>query len=677
MTSGREDIEGADHPTERSAIARENVERDLLRAQDDLQRQSEWRRIVWSSIDDAVVSTDAEGRVTSFNPAAEQILGWRQEEATGLPLSQILQLIDETTGAELPNPADQALLSSPPEPGRRAPRVALPANAVLVGRDGTRHPIAGSSGPMRDASGNVVGAALVFRDVGARLDARLFQGRLAAIVESSQDAIISKNLKGIIQSWNQGAERLFGFTEAEAVGCSIDIIIPRERRDEERSIIQRLRQGERIEHFDTERLTKSGDRVHISVTISPILDAEGRPIGASKVARDITLRKRAEDLLREAQRRKDEFLPLLAHELRNPLAPLKNGLEILRLAGDDRGLADEARAMMERQLSHLVRLVDDLLDVSRISRNKMELRRAPVRLVEVVRNAVEAARPALDVAGHRFSVSLPDEDLLLDADLTRLAQVFGNLLSNSIKYTPSGGHITLTAARHADDVVVSLSDDGIGIPPEALPRIFDMFSQVDRSIERATGGLGIGLALVRGLVEMHGGSVTATSRGAGSGSTFTVRLPLLVQQPAGTALPDLGGRLAARPSAPTGRPARRILVVDDNVDAANSMATMLRLLGNDVRRVHDGLQAIALTAEFRPDVVLMDLGMPGLNGYDAILRLRELPDGKNLKIIAVTGWGQDSDRAKSRAAGFDGHLVKPAQLADLERLLGDLTAHRI
>ena len=1211
-----------DEEQELRAVAVQNAQTIRLarqQAEETLRAQSEWLRVALASIGDAVISTDAESRVTFMNGVAEKLTGWPVADALGRPLPEVFRIINERTREAAENPALRAL--------SEGTIVGLANHTLLVARDGTERPIEDSAAPMRDGSGALIGAVLVFRDATDRRRAEEVRARLAAIVESSEDAIVSKTLDGVIRSWNAGAERVFGYTADEAVGQPITLIIPPERLDEERAILERLRRGERVEHFETVRVSKSGRLLDISLTISPIRDSEGHIIGASKIARDITEKRRAEralqesearyraivestpecvkllsrdgtvlqmnrtgaamletdqtailghsiydfiapehqasfcafnesvclgeggalefdvigregtrrhmetravplpdadggfthlavtrdvtakrreamllvgqkhvleliargaalpdvltaicrlveeqsgggvlasvlvagegvlrhgaapslpdaynraidglrigpcagscgtaafrrapvyvadiaadplwddyrdlalenglracwsqpilgaddallgtlalyartprqpapedlrlvdlvtrtagiaferqraaaaerrllaqveaerlrleevfrlapsfmavlrgpehvfelandryrelaggreligkrvrdafpeigdrgffdvldqvyrtgepfigtdvrvvlhqadgvpderaldfvyqpmraadgavdgilvqgidlterkraqaelarltaeserrrrlyetalsntpdlvyvfdlqhrfmyaneallamwgrtwdeaigktclelgyepwhaalhdreidqvaatrcpirgevpftgtsgrrtydyifvpvigaggeveavagttrdvtdrkameDALRDADRRKDEFLALLAHELRNPLAPVRNGLQVLRLAEKDPDARAAAREIMERQLGHMVRLIDDLLDISRISRNKMELRCSRVLLADVVSSAVEVARPMIEDAGHALTVSLPPEPVFLDADLTRLAQVFGNLLTNSAKYTERGGHISLTAERSGEDVVVSVRDNGIGIPRESLPTIFDMFSQVDRSIERSTGGLGIGLALVKALVEMHGGTVTAQSEGQGKGSTFTVSLPTLV---APHSFPSDAGSASER-TAPG--PKRRILVVDDNHDSARSMARVLALLGNEVRTAHDGLEAVKTVEEFRPGVVLMDVGMPRLNGFEATRRIREQPWGQAVRVIALTGWGQDADRVQSRAAGCDGHLVKPVDLADLERLLADLEA---
>jgi PAS domain S-box-containing protein len=624
-------------------------------AEDALRNQSEWLRNTLASIGDAVISTDSEGRVTFMNGLAEKLTGWPQAEAVGRPLPEVFNVVNERNRRPVENPALRAL--------REGTIVGLANHTVLIARDGTERPIDETAAPVRDESAAILGAVLVFCDVTKREWADNSRTLLAAIVEASDDAIISKTLDGVVRSWNRGAERLFGYTADEAVGRPINLIIPPERQDEERAILERLRRGERVEHFETIRVAKDGRRIDISLTVSPLVDEDGQVTGASKIARDITERKQSEMMLRAADRRKDEFLALLAHELRNPLAPLRHGLQVLRLAGGDAGIVTDVRTMMDRQLEHMVRLIDDLLDISRIGQNKIELKRTRVPLAAIINSAVETARPVIDAEGHELSIWLPSEPLFLDADLTRLAQVFSNLLSNSAKYTRPGGKIWLTVEREGKDAIVAVRDNGIGIPADALQRVFEMFCQIDRTIERATGGLGIGLALVKGLVEMHGGTVVAESEGLGRGSTFTVRLPTLatIPEPASAALaldvPQIVGN------------GRRILVADDNRDSAVTLSKLLQLLSNDVRTVHDGVEAVEQAEKFRPEVILMDVGMPGLNGYDATRRIREQPWGRTAIIIALTGWGQEGDRIQSREAGCDGHVVKPVSLAELETIL--------
>ena len=387
---------------------------------------------------------------------------------------------------------------------------------------------------------------------------------------------------------------------------------------------------------------------------------------------DITDRKRGEEereglvaRLREQDQRKDEFLATLAHELRNPLAPIRNGLQLVRLA-EGGGKLDRTLAMMERQLTQLVRLVDDLLDVSRITSGKLDLRPERVELRAVVAAAAEDARPLLEQAGHDLAVALPAGPVYLNGDATRLAQVVANLLNNSAKYTPRGGHVRLTLGLDGGAAVVTVADDGVGIPAAMLGRVFDMFTQVDRALEKTTGGLGIGLSLVKGLVEMHGGTIEARSGGEGRGSEFVVRLPAApaAVDPA-TTTPGANGSAPAR--------GRRVLVVDDNEDAADSLAQLLELLGHEVRTAYDGAAGVEAARAFRPDVVVMDIGMPKLNGYEAARRIRGHAWGAGMVLVAQTGWGQDDDRCKTADAGFDHHLVKPVETDALLKLLAGLT----
>jgi PAS domain S-box-containing protein len=373
--------------------------------------------------------------------------------------------------------------------------------------------------------------------------------------------------------------------------------------------------------------------------------------------------------LRDADRRKDEFLATLAHELRNPLAPIRNSLQILKMPRVDAKTVERSREMMERQVHHLVRLVDDLLDVSRVMRGKIELRKEAVELATVVARAVETAQPLIDAQRHQLGVSLPDESLPLDADPVRLAQVVGNLLTNAAKYTEPNGHIWLTARREGGEAVLRVRDDGIGIAPEVLPHVFDLFVQVDHAATRSQGGLGIGLTLVKNLVGMHRGTVEARSAGLGRGCEFVVRLPLTARKHGGPGEADGGECPRSRPS-PT--PGLRLLVVDDNRDAADSLAVLLRLQGHEVRVVHDGAAAMTVAPSYRPDVVFLDLGMPGMDGYEVARRLRKTPGLEKTVLAALTGWGQQEDRRRTAEAGFDHHLVKPPEPKAVEGLLADL-----
>ncbi len=614
--------------------------------------------------------------------------------------------------------------------------------------------------------GRFIHARSFTRDVTELKKAEEVQARLAAIVTFSSDAIISKTLEGTILTWNAGAERLFGYTAAETVGRPITILIPPERHDEELMILGRIRLGDRIEHFETVRVTKDGRLIDVSLSVSPIRDASGRIIGASKVARDIsqrkqadaqlkvlsllpaqnpapvlriardgilrhanpsalkalsewnvregelapeqlrqlilppaegvlvfereltvggrdfaitvaliadadyanlywtdiTERKRAENALRENDRRKDEFLAVLAHELRNPLAPIRNSLHILRLAAPQDPAAERVSEMMERQVNHMVRLVDDLMEVSRITGGQIELRKEPIEVAAIVRSAVETSRPLIDAGGHNLTLAIPPEPLTLNGDPVRLAQVLANLLNNAAKYTDPGGQIRLTVRPEGSAVAISVQDTGTGIPPEMLPRVFELFTQVDRRANRSQGGLGIGLALVKSLVEMHGGSVKVYSPGPGQGSEFVVRLPLSVAQlRTDPALKDL---VPSRASLK-----RRVLVVDDNRDAANSLGMLLKLIGADVQLAYSGPDALAAFAEHKPHVVLLDIGMPEMDGYEVARRIRSQSQADDVTLIALTGWGQEEDRHRSKTAGFDHHLIKPPELKTLQTLL--------
>jgi len=497
----------------------------------------------------------------------------------------------------------------------------------------------------------------------------VYAAQLAAIVASADDAIVSKTLDGIITSWNRAAERLFGYTEAEVVGKSIKIIIPRERLAEEDEIISRLRRGESIEHFETERQAKDGRLIPISLTVSPIL-RNGRVVGASKIARDVSERKQLEAEREEARRSaqlalaearlanqaKDEFLAMLAHELRNPVGVIVNALAVLdrQAAGPQH---ERARSLIGRQAHHLARLLDDLLDVARIGGGLVELERMPVDLRVIVEQAAESERDRTDAKRQRLIVALGEAPATVMGDPVRLQQIVGNLLNNAWKYTPAGGTIWITLALERDHAVVTITDNGPGIPPDKLETVFDLFVQGNQTLARTEGGLGIGLTLVRQLVELHGGDVRAGRAGPGGGARLTVRLPIA----RGVTVPS------AAPAAAATAPAQRVLVVEDNPDGREMLATVLRMLGHEVFEAATGTEAIDLAVRHVPAVVIIDIGLPDIDGYEVARRLRRRL-GARLRLVALSGYGQPQDRARSTEAGFDEHLVKPVDLA----LLGEV-----
>ena len=481
------------------------------------------------------------------------------------------------------------------------------------------------------------------------------QARLAAIVESSEDAIVSKTLDGIVTSWNKAAERMFGYTAVEMIGEPIMRLMPADRRDDLGPILAAIRRGERVEHFETERVRKDGKRIHVSLTISPIRDADGHVIGASKIARDVTEQKAAE-------RAKDEFLAMLGHELRNPLAAVQSAIIAARL---DPSRRDNALEIARRQTVQLRRLVDDLLDVARVTQGKITLRKRRVFLATIVELAVEATRTQIEERGHALSVSLPPE-IEVDADASRLEQVLVNLVSNAAKYTPAGGRIEVSAERSGEEILLRVGDNGIGIAPDMLPRVFDMFAQANRSLDRAQGGLGLGLALVRRLVELHGGRVEARSDGCGQGSEFVVHLPAALGPRDAEGLHDAqtaGASTSAR---------ARVLLVEDNVDAADALGMLLELLGHEVQVVHDGLAALEALQRRMPDVMLVDIGLPGIDGFEVAQRVRALPGARSVVLVALTGYGRSEDKERTRAAGFDHHLTKPVEIDALQGLVATL-----
>jgi PAS domain S-box-containing protein len=485
-------------------------------------------------------------------------------------------------------------------------------------------------------------------------------------------AIFFLDAHGHVAAWNAGAARIFGHSEGEIVGQPFSTFFTDDdvRRGLPEKELQAATTAGRA-NDDRWLVRKDGARLWCNGVTTALRDEGSNLRGFAKVLRDRTEQKRLEEALRqradelaEDARRKDEFLAVLAHELRNPLAPVRNALQVMRLGSNDAGLVERMRAMAERQVAYMTHLVDDLLDLSRISRGLLRLLKEALDVAQPVQQAVEGVQPLVGERRLTLSVSLPAEPVYVEADPTRLQQVVGNLLSNAAKYTDPGGTILLTARQEGGELVLRVRDTGIGIAPEMLPKIFDLFVQAERRLDRSQGGLGIGLTLVRRLVEMHGGTVAAHSDGPGKGSEFVVRLPALPQERKEELL-----RRPPEEEQPATPPGRRILVVDDNVDGAETLALLLRLEGHEVRTAHDGPAALAAVRSERPDVLILDLGMPGMDGFEIARRLRGLPGSEGILLVALTGWAQEEDRRRCYEAGFDGHMPKPAELKALRQFL--------
>jgi len=539
--------------------------------------------------------------------------------------------------------------------------------------DGRRLAALAFATPIHDEQGRLSGAINVLVDVTEQrrsaAETRESLETLRLLIDASPVPIVVLDPDPpIVRFWNPAAQGLFGWSAEEVVGKPIPNV-PEEKRAESASFRMLVARGDAFPNLETYLLTKSGRRVDVSMSAAPIRGADGSIEGVLLLFADVTERKRAVRELKEADRAKNEFLATLAHELRNPLSPILNATEILRLSGAGSPELDWAIEVIERQMKHMTRLVDDLLDVSRITMNRLELRRERIEIGEIIKDAVEASRPIMEDCGHRLTVTA-DPRTVVEADRERLSQVLANLLHNAAKYTERGGIILLTATRERDDAVITVRDTGIGIPRDKLGTIFEMFTQLNPAFERAQSGLGIGLTLARRLVQMHGGTIEARSAGAGLGSEFTIRIPV-AQNLREEDLRPATAKRALR------RTALRVLVVDDKEDSAKSLGILLEMTGNEVRMAHDGSAAVREAAAFRPHAVLLDIGMPRMNGYDAARAIRSEAWGRDVYLIALTGWGQDIDRFRSREAGFDLHLVKPVapaeildRLAALERSLG-------
>jgi len=617
--------------------------------------EERFRLLVEGIQDYAIFLLDRSGHIASWNAGARRIKGYEAGEIIGKHFSTFYpqKAMDEGLPAfEL----------------KEAARVGRFENeGWRVRKDGTQFWANVIITAIRDAGGNVTAFSKVTRDLTERRqhEERLRQSeeRFRLLLEGVEDtAVFMLDADGQVSSWNAGAQKILGYRPEEIIGQSFErFFLPEDveagRPAEELRVAVLNRRSEERGW----RMRKDGTRFWADVVVTSLHDPDGRLRGFAKVTRDLSDRKRMEGL-EEQGRNLTEFLAMLAHELRNPLAPIRNAAAILSMVRDASPQVAWCREVIERQTAHLTRLVDDLLDVSRITRGKLRLEGAIMDLNAAVTRAVETVQPFIEHRGHRLQVSLGKEAVPVNGDVTRLTQVVINLLNNSAKYTPEGGDIRLEVFTRGRDAVIRVTDTGAGIAPHLLERIFDLFTQGERTLARSEGGLGIGLTLARRIVQMHGGSIAATSDGAGKGSAFTVRLPRIDLTPVNA---PTAGALGLSPGALR----HSVLVVDDNVDSASSMAMMLRLVGHEVRVEHDGPAALERVAAEAPDVVLLDIGLPGMDGYEVARHLRARPDGHALRIYAMTGYATQEDRMKSREAGFDGHLVKPVMPAELLGLI--------
>jgi len=538
--------------------------------------------------------------------------------------------------------------------------------------------------------GEMTGTVRVARDVSGRLQSERAARRLAAIVASSDDAIISKDLNGIVMSWNDAAERMFGYTADEMIGESIRKLIPADRQSEEDEVLSRLRRGEKVDHFDTIRQHKSGTLVPISLTVSPVLDADGRVVGASKIARDVSDKRAAEAererllaiaegnaaAAQQASRLKDEFLATLSHELRTPLNAILGYSRMIKSGIVTPENQVRAIAAVERNAAALAQIVEDVLDVSRIISGKLRLQVEPIDLGDVVRHAIETVRPAADAKHIRLEVAIEPDAGRVSGDAERLQQVVWNILSNAVKFTPRDGRVDVRVASEDGSVALTVRDTGIGITKEFLPHIFERFRQQDSSTTRERGGLGLGLGIARQLVEMHGGTIEATSDGPDTGATFRVVLP---QVSDAAAEPRWPARTVASADA---RPLRelegvRVLVVDDDPDALAMARDILEAAGADVAVAPSAADALALVSAVRPDVLVADLAMPRVDGFELIARVRAAPDAavRRVPAAALTAYARSEDSAKALRSGFQMHLAKPIDPAALTAAVAEL-AHR-
>lgn len=620
--------------------------------------EEKFRRFVEGVRDYAMFLLDPHGRIITWNEGAARIKGYTADEIIG----QIFHVFYPAEAVARGWPEYELKVAR--QTGR------FEDEGWRLRKDGSRFWANVIITAMRSADGTLEGFSKITRDLTERRRneeaLRQSEERFRLLVERVTDhALYLLDPDGRVASWNLGAERIKGYIAEEILGEHFSRFYLPEDQDRPAHDLAR---AAALGSFEDEgwRRRKDGTRFWAGTTLTALRDHEGQLTGYAKITRDLTERRRMESL-EAAGRRVSEFLAMLSHELRNPLAPIENALHAMRLRDIEDAAVRWSRDVIERQVAHLSRLVDDLLDISRLTSGRIHLTREPVELAVVVDRALEASRPTIDGRQHRLSLALTDDRLIVHGDVVRLTQIVTNLLLNAAKFTPERGTIRVTLAREGREAVLSVRDTGIGIAPMDLPLIFDSFAQVAQTPDRTLGGLGIGLTLVRRLVRMHGGTVEARSEGIGMGSEFEVRLPL-----ARDAVEPVGGRGALESHPDLAYPPRRVLVVDDNRDSADTTAMLLAMWGHEARTAHDGPAAVDVARTFHPQLVLLDIGLPGLTGYEVARLLRESADGSALVLAAMTGYGQEEDRERARAAGFDHHLTKPVDLARLREILAAL-----
>jgi len=630
-----------------------------------LRKQSEWLRVTLSSIGDAVISTDSEGCVSFMNGVAESLTGWTQNDALGRTLDDVFRVVDESKRQSVENPVTRVL--------REGAVVTLANHTMLIAKDGRSRPIDDSAAPIYDEKGGIAGSVLVFRDVTERRRAesklRRSERELADFFDNANIGLHWVGPNGVILRVNQAELDLLGYKRDEFVGRHIAEF--HVEKPVIRAILARLANGEAVHECPARLRRKDGSICDVLINSSALFE-DGKFIHSRCFTLDISERKRAERELADISRRKDEFLMTLSHELRNPLAPIRNAVQILKTIDSTEPKLRWCRDLIDQQVNLMSRLMEDLLDVSRVMNERLPLRKQLVELRTVVEDAVQTSRPLIDAGGHTVTIDLPAQRMMLDGDPARLMQVFANLLNNAAKYMEDDGAIQIkgklispTEHNGMQEVVVSIKDSGIGIAPEMLPHVFDMFFQVDRSRERHYGGLGIGLTLARSIIELHGGRIEVNSEGLGHGSEFCVCLPLAK---AGERAQEsiVAGRQTNQRSR---RWSGLVLVVDDNKNQVESVSALLKIFGCEVRAAHDGLSALEVLKDFIPEFALIDIGLPGIDGLELARRIRKVNEYKNIVLIAQTGWGRDEDREESRQAGFNYHLTKPLNFQLLEKIL--------